>query len=361
MPRVWIFFSEGYRLLIELLEEAFDVGGEDDLGAAVHGFVGGGVVGDFGCELAVAAGFDAGGVDGGTVLEEELDDGGGAHDGEVPVVLDGGGAAVGVVVGVSFDHDVEGGVGFEDFGEFLDGVGAFFGDGPGGGGEHELVVHGDVDFAVFGLDVEAFVGEAEERLGDGATDGFKLTLFGLEFGAGGGFLCLEFFLLGYEFAALELEGLLLLLELFLLGLELGFFLVELFGACGEEVLCAVEVAVFAGHFLHVVLHGGVVVVAEVLDAAVEAVDGAVAAVLGGREVGVVGGEGVVLPCEGCVFFLDFVEFLTGELVLFGLLVVFCLEVLVLAEGDTGGEGDGGDGAGEEVFLNHNKCYFFIKG
>ena len=58
-----------YFLFAHLLEQFVEVGGEDDLGAAVDGFVDGIGVGHLGGELAVTTSLDAGGVDAGAVLQ----------------------------------------------------------------------------------------------------------------------------------------------------------------------------------------------------------------------------------------------------------------------------------------------------
>lgn len=177
-------------LLSDFLEQTLQIGGEDDLGAAVDGLVGRAIVWHFGCKFAVAACLDTSGVNVGTILEKEFDDGGGTHDAEVPVVLDSRGTAVGIVVGMAFDHDVEGGVVGEHFGKLFDGVDAVFRHRPAGRREEQFVLHGDIYFAVFCLDLETFVGESEERAAHGRAHSFQLTFLGLQLAAGGGFLVL---------------------------------------------------------------------------------------------------------------------------------------------------------------------------
>ena len=88
-------------------------------------------------------------------------------------------------------------------------------------------------------------------------------------------------------------------------------------------------------------------VGHLLDAAVEAVGAGVGGVLGQSQLAVVSVEGLVLPCEGGVFFFELKQFLLGEAVLLRGLFVPGQQVFVLAEGDAGGETQGGDGADEE--------------
>ena len=176
-----------------------------------------------------------------------------------------------------------------------------FSDCPTGRGEEELVLHRDIYFAVLGLNLQAFVGKAGEGFGNGVAHGFQLTLLGFELGTGDGFLLLQLALLGKElflfvgeFAALQIERLLLFLQLLLTCLQLAFLVGQLFGAGGEEVLCAGEVAALACHLLDVVLHGGVIVLRHLLDTAVQTVDAGVGGVLGEGQVGIVVVERLVL-------------------------------------------------------------------
>ena len=271
----------------------------------------------------MAAGLDAGRVDAGAVLQQQLHNCRGAHHAEVPVVLDGRAAFVGRVVGVSFNHNVEVGVLFQYFSQRLQRVDTFFRYSPAGGREQQLTLHRYIDLAVARLDVEALVGEAHQGVVQRRAQVFKLLFFG-----GQCLACVS--LLFFKVGLLDAQLIFFGFESLFLGIECSFLLGQFFGACRQQVVGARKVLALTGDALVVVLHNGVEAHLHIHHLEFQLFDAVILTVTDVGKIGYLSAERLVLTLQLCVLVAQVAKLALGGVVVAAQLSVLRLKRLVFA-------------------------------
>ena len=142
----------GLGSLVNQVHELVELGGDDDLGAAVALLADLGVIGGHGIVLSTASGGEALGVYA-IVILQGLDDRGGSQAGEVPIVADIG-PADGHGIGIALDEDVVGAVVLDDLGDLAEGLPGALIDLVAAGLVEHIVGQGDVDDTLEDLHID---------------------------------------------------------------------------------------------------------------------------------------------------------------------------------------------------------------
>ena len=283
----------------------------------------------------MAASLDAGRVDGRSVQQKQFHDRRGAHHAEVPVVLDGSAAFVGGVVGVAFNQDVQVGVLFKDFGKGLDGFDAVFRHRPACRGEEQFALHRNVDFAVACFDIQTFVGKSDQGVVERRAQLLQLAFLGSQCVTGVRLFLLQFGLFYAQRVFLLLEGL-------LFGRKGCFFVVELFGACCQQVVGAVQVLALSRQALGVVLDDGVKSHLLVFKGLAQGSDAVVLVVADVGQVGDFGAERLVLPLQVGILVAQVAKFALRRVEFATQLRIFRLEGFIFSKCHARTEQNGGD-------------------
>src|SRR5580658_1129386 len=149
-----LFMFEEFEELIELRQD-------HDAGAAVSGAAFVGIVARDGYVFTAAGCRYVGRIEA-IFLLEDADDGSSTFRTEVPVILDGAGMVIGFVIRMTFDHEFDIGLSFQDGGDFTEhdlGGGRYV---PFSAVEEQLVGDVDIDDVLIDLDIDVLVVDVGE-------------------------------------------------------------------------------------------------------------------------------------------------------------------------------------------------------